>query len=113
MASETWQQLKDIFQDALDVPAQERLDFVRSKTEGDEELFEKVKKLLDSYDEADDFIENSPVAVSQFVTESPQVSAVGQQVGAYKIESEIGRGGMGVVYLAVRADKEFEKQVAV
>jgi serine/threonine protein kinase len=34
-------------------------------------------------------------------------------VGPYRIEHEIGRGGMAVVYLAVRADGEFRKRVAI
>lgn len=37
----------------------------------------------------------------------------GRRIGAYAIVREIGRGGMGAVYLAKRADGEFEKQVAI
>ena len=113
MAQENWQKFKEIFQDALDLPIEARLDFVRSKTAGDEELFDKVKNLLASYDEADDFIENPTHSVSHFINDAPKTSIIGQNLGAYKIESEIGRGGMGAVYLASRADKEFEKKVAV
>ena len=38
---------------------------------------------------------------------------IGKQIGAYKIECELGRGGMGAVYLASRADEQFQKQVAI
>src|SRR5688572_1588422 len=41
------------------------------------------------------------------------VSLVGQRLGAYELIREIGRGGMGTVYLARRADQEFEKEVAI
>lgn len=37
----------------------------------------------------------------------------GQQLGAFKIEREIGRGGMGIVYLATRTDGAFEQHVAI
>ncbi len=38
---------------------------------------------------------------------------IGRRLGAYRIEREIGRGGMGAVYEAVRVDKEFNKRVAI
>ena len=38
---------------------------------------------------------------------------IGRRLGAYRIEREIGRGGMGAVYEAVRADNEFRKRVAI
>lgn len=113
MAAENWQKLKEIFQDALNLPIENRLDFVRSKTGGDEELFDKVKNLLASYVEADDFIESSTFAVADFISDGGEPSLINQKIGAYRIESEIGRGGMGAVYLAVRDDREFEKRVAV
>src|SRR5207249_11018127 len=39
--------------------------------------------------------------------------AAGQLIGAYRIVREIGRGGMGAVYLAERADEQYKKQVAI
>ncbi|PYQ59153.1 MAG: hypothetical protein DMF53_19250, partial [Acidobacteria bacterium] len=39
--------------------------------------------------------------------------AEGQRVGPYRVVREIGRGGMGAVYLAVRADEEFDQRVAL
>lgn len=38
---------------------------------------------------------------------------IGRRVGVYELKKEIGRGGMGTVYLATRADGEFDHQVAV
>ena len=37
----------------------------------------------------------------------------GADIGAYRLLKEIGRGGMGTVYLAERADQAFDKQVAI
>ena len=37
----------------------------------------------------------------------------GSRIGAYRLEKQIGQGGMGVVYLATRADSEYFKKVAI
>jgi hypothetical protein len=54
-------------------------------------------------------VATNPTQVSN-CAEDPNI---GRQIGAYRIVSELGRGGMGSVYLAVRDDKEFRKQAAV
>ncbi len=65
-------------------------------------------------DEAESFIEAPALTrVSHLVTEEKMPSYIGRQIGSYKIEREIGKGGMGAVYLASRADQEFDKKVAV
>jgi serine/threonine protein kinase len=40
-------------------------------------------------------------------------SLIGQRIGVYELKKEIGRGGMGAVYLAMRADGEFDHSVAI
>ena len=39
-------------------------------------------------------------------------SLAGRRIGAYRVLLELGRGGMGAVYLDERADDQFRKQVA-
>jgi serine/threonine protein kinase len=51
--------------------------------------------------------------ISELVEDRNEHSRIGEIFGAYKIESEIGRGGMGTVYLASRADEAFDKKVAL
>jgi serine/threonine-protein kinase len=55
-----------------------------------------------------------PLAQSALPPEPPQRElAVGERVGAFEIERELSRGGMGIVYLAHRADGEFAQRVAL
>ncbi len=57
----------------------------------------------------DELADNTPVAFARQAPAQPS----GRRVGAYEIVREIGRGGMGAVYLAKRADGQFEKEVAI
>lgn len=113
MNPENWQKIKAIFYPALELPEGERLDFVKEKCGDDAELFEEIKVLIASSEQNETFIEKPAFAMSELVVAKEKPDLIGQTIGAYKIEKEIGRGGMGAVFLATRADKEFEKNVAV
>src|SRR5262249_7539754 len=107
MTSEKWLEVKKIFNAALDLPAAERGAFIEEKCT-DSELREEVEALLFSADESESFIEAPALTrVANLVTEEKMPSYIGKQIGAYKIEKEIGKGGMGAVFLARRADEEF------
>jgi serine/threonine protein kinase/Tfp pilus assembly protein PilF len=110
--------VKKIFNDALELETVERENFLRETCGGDAALRAEVDSLLASYNRVEGFLQTPAAAFSASematrVLESEEASAVGKLVGAYRIEKEIGRGGMGAVYLAVRADEHFQKRVAI
>ncbi|MCA1612903.1 MAG: protein kinase, partial [Acidobacteria bacterium] len=127
MTPERWKQIEEVFQTALDLPTAGRADFVARSCAGDDELRRQVEALVAQHDEAGDFIENPAVAISGLVggdgdplATNPSADgifaanpAIGQRVGSYRLIGELGRGGMGAVYLAERADSAFRLRAAV
>jgi serine/threonine protein kinase/tetratricopeptide (TPR) repeat protein len=114
MTPEKWLEVKQIFNAALDLPPAERLVFIEQRCAADAALREEIEALLVSSEEAESFIEAPAFTrVANLVTEEKLPSYIGRQIGAYRIEREIGKGGMGAVYLASRADLEFDKKVAI
>jgi serine/threonine protein kinase/tetratricopeptide (TPR) repeat protein len=107
---EKWDQVKELFALALERDPEERSDFLRQACGADDSLRAEIESLLSSFDDAPTFLEDCPAADLS----SAQSSAIaGRRIGAYRIIRECGHGGMGIVYLAERADGQYRKRVAI
>ncbi|MDQ4120740.1 MAG: protein kinase [Acidobacteriota bacterium] len=121
MSKDFWQKIEEIFPVIADLPAAERDERLRELCAGDEKLRQEISDLLAADAKAGDFCETPAVMPSSlsgaFFHKQPKKPVTlelnGQKFGAYRIVRKIAAGGMGAVYLAVRADGEFEKEVAV
>ncbi|HSK76936.1 MAG TPA: tetratricopeptide repeat protein [Thermoanaerobaculia bacterium] len=109
MTPDRWQQIKAVLNDALEREEALRTAFLEAACQDDDELRREVESLLASEAEIGDFIETPVFRIHG----EAEPLAVGQRIGAYRIVRELGRGGMGSVYLAERADEEFEQRVAL
>src|SRR3954469_2509537 len=114
---ERWGRLKDIVADALEQPSSAaRAQFVATRCANDAALLAEAASLLreaerliaDPTDPFEECADHATVRLWQ--DEAPPD---GWRIGAYVVKSELGRGGMGTVYLAARADGQFEKEVAI
>ena len=99
-----------ILGEAIEREPESRDGWVDTVCAGDEALRADVTRLLARQKQAEQFLEESPLAA---VAESNGRSMIGERIGLYKIIREIGRGGMGAVYLAERDDAHFTRRVAL
>jgi serine/threonine protein kinase len=100
MSTERWQQLEDVFHAALDRAPADREAFVAAACGGDAGLRQEVEGLLRAHEQASRFVAQAAVDLERVAATVP----VERQIGAYRIVRELGRGGMGTVYLGERAD---------
>src|SRR4051812_7690900 len=114
MTPERWQRINEMFHSALVLDGGQRNAFFVTQSAGDDALRAKVAALLASHEQAGGFIQGSVFGdAAQLLVEDEAQAMIGQHIGLYKIDREIGRGGMGTVYLATRDDDQYQKQVAI
>jgi len=101
---ERWKRIKTVFEQVLELPLAERAAILALETKSDPELRLEVQRLLDAEENAATFLEKPFL---------PQMTSVGQEIGPYRLERLLGRGGMGQVFLASRQDGTFDRKVAL
>ena len=114
MTPARWQQIDQLFEAALDLPVRQRAAFLDESCADDPALRREVEQLLVASEQADGFFETAPVeAMAEVLDGASASSMAGSSVGPYQILRELGRGGMGVVWLAERADDQYHQKAAI
>lgn len=102
---------EELFLAAADLPPAEQARFLDAACGGLAELRSEVDAMLASDRKQGATIAAAVGSEAAAFLDSPTL--IGSRVGAYRVIREVGRGGMGAVYLATRDDDEFDKRVAI
>ena len=112
MSTEEWRILSQCLDQVLDLDEAARADWLSQLRGKDPELADRVMQAISARQQAgfSRFMAGAPVLS---IEQTQAVTLIGRRVGAYEIEAEIGRGGMGSVWRARRADGRYEGTVAI
>ncbi len=107
-----WERVAGLLNAALEREPPERAGFLDAECGGDGDLRAEVESLLASHERAGAFLE-TPAALASGLVQPPEEdeALAGRTLGPYRMERQLGRGGMGVVYLA--EDTRLGRKVAV
>ncbi|HYI94193.1 MAG TPA: serine/threonine-protein kinase [Bryobacteraceae bacterium] len=110
--STDWATVKGLLEECLDQPSANRMRFLEAACP-DPSVREEVASLLAAHSDATDFLEEAGPVQGKFLSAFDSGALAGHRIGVYRLEEEVGRGGMGTVYRAVRDDDEFQMVVAI
>ncbi len=109
MEPEYWQQLDELFQSAVELDSDAQVVYL-NKHCSDPKLRNDVERLLHNDTKNNDEIRKNVFTEAAHLLNTIRI---GEKIGAYTIDEEIGHGGMGTVYVASRSDEIFKKKVAI
>ena len=110
MTTDHQRRVRELFDAALDQPAELRQQFLAGACNGDQKLMDTVGRLLAAQERSAGVLD-TPVWQRREAAADP--GEPGSFIGPYKILQELGGGGMGIVYQAVRADEVFHRICAM
>ena len=109
-----WERLNVLFHEATALDPSRRQTFLDNACADDAALRSEVENLITAHERADQFIETPVIAIHEVWPDRDADEVTpGKLLGPYRILSPIARGGMGAVYLAERADGQYQQRVAL
>jgi serine/threonine-protein kinase len=114
MSSARWERVQTIFHLAADLPESERAQYVSTECSDDPSLAEEVLAMLEEDSRGGSLLDRDVSHAARAMLDSPAVPSLPlESFGPYHISSVLGEGGMGVVYLAERADLKSKAAIKI
>jgi serine/threonine protein kinase len=111
MTPERFRQVRNLFEAAIEKDPAARPAFIAEAAQSDADLEQEVHRMMDAHARRVTFLDGTLTAPIELRTDPLRME--GRRLGHWEILTEIGRGGMGTVYSARRADGVYDQRVAV
>ncbi len=114
MEAKRWQEIKRIYESALELAPESRSGFLDEKCAGDKSLRQQVESFLECRPAAEEFLKSPAfkmAAPDPFGSNESRTDLTGSTLLHYSVMRKIGEGGMGEVYQA--QDLKLNRQVAL
>jgi serine/threonine protein kinase/tetratricopeptide (TPR) repeat protein len=111
LTPEAWQQIELLLDEALTRTEGDRQSFLAAACGADSRLRQEIDSLLEAHARTNGPLERLAAALG--AAAEPERNLVGRTIGPYTLIRELGRGGMGLVYLARRTDGQYQRNVAL
>ncbi|HET6362752.1 MAG TPA: tetratricopeptide repeat protein [Gemmatimonadota bacterium] len=112
---ERWKNLEPVLDGALEQEPERRSEYLRRACDGDPLLRMEAERLLRACERSEHLLETPASEMLPWLLEDLESThaTIGLRIGPYRIVGEAGRGGMGTVFLAERADGAYQRRVAI
>ena len=113
MTPEELSRIRRIYEQALPLSGPVREDYIRRECKDEDGIRVEVERLLQAHDNIPEWLDRPALAAANEFIPLDRLTLEGRNLSGYTLIREIGRGGMGSVYLAERSDEMFHRQAAV
>ena len=113
MTPEELGRIRRIYEQALAMSGAARETYLRHECQNEQDIRAEIEKLLTAHDNIPDWLDRPVLGAERTIATFNPPKLEGRRLSGYTLIREVGRGGMGSVFLAERSDQTFHRKVAI